>query len=233
MPFLDNADAVGQLDGLVHVVGDEYDSLFCFFLERMDLVLQLGPGHGIQSGEGLIHQNDGGVHRKGPGYSHALLLPAGQLRGVLVAVGVRVQIDHPEHLSHPLRDPLAGVAGDAHDQRNIFLHGQMGEEAAGLNDIAHQVGQLICFDAVHRRPIDEQLALLHIEQLVDALEKSGFSTAAGADENKKFTVLNGKIHVVQNGPIFVRHGHILKLNHKRVSRSLLCYGGIVTEFQLM
>ena len=53
----------------------------------------------------------------------------------------------------------------------------MGEEAAGLNDIAHQVGQLICFDAVHRRPIDEQLALLHIEQLVDALEKSGFSTA--------------------------------------------------------
>ena len=151
----------------------------------------------------------------------------------MVAVGVRVQIDHPEHLSHPLRDPLAGVAGDAHDQRNIFLHSQMGEEAAGLNDIAHQVGQLICFDAVHRRPIDEQLALLHIEQLVDALEKSGFSTAAGADENKKFTVLNGKIHVVQNGPIFVRHGHILKLDHKRASRSLLCYGGIVTEFQLM
>ena len=56
VPFLDNADAVGQLDGLVHVVGDEYDSLFCFFLERMNLVLQLGPGHGIQSGEGLIHQ---------------------------------------------------------------------------------------------------------------------------------------------------------------------------------
>ena len=115
-------------------------TVFFFFLERMDLVLQLGPGHGIQSGEGLIHQNDGGSTAKARATPHALLLPAGQLRGVLVAVGVRVQIDHSEHLSHPLRDPLAGVAGDAHDQRNIFLHGQMGEEAAGLNDIATRLG---------------------------------------------------------------------------------------------
>ena len=41
MPALDDTDAVGQLDGLIHVVGDKDDGFPCLLLQGVNLVLEL------------------------------------------------------------------------------------------------------------------------------------------------------------------------------------------------
>lgn len=48
MAVLQDADAVGQLDGLIHVVSDENNGLVEPELEPVHLVLELGAGHGVQ-----------------------------------------------------------------------------------------------------------------------------------------------------------------------------------------
>lgn len=88
-------------------------------------------------------------------------------------------------------DLLLGVLGHFHHQGDVLLHRQMGEQAPGLDHISHQVGQLVDLNLGHRSPVDLQGSLLNGQELVDALEQRGFPTAAGTNEHKKLTILNG------------------------------------------
>ena len=74
-----DADLVGDLDGLIHVVGDKYDGLVEGVLEAQQLILELGPGDGVQGAEGLVHEDDLRIGGEGPGHSDTLLLTAGEL----------------------------------------------------------------------------------------------------------------------------------------------------------
>ncbi|GEM_PF-5429278 len=44
----------------------------------LEIRIKLIPGHGIQCGEGLIHQENPGTQCKGPGYGYALFHSSGE-----------------------------------------------------------------------------------------------------------------------------------------------------------
>ena len=77
-------DDVRQLQRLAHVVADEDDGLVQLLLQVLHLILQGLASRGIESGEGLIHQHDGGEAARARKHADALLLAAGELGRILV-----------------------------------------------------------------------------------------------------------------------------------------------------
>src|SRR5690625_252846 len=94
--------AVPQHDRLVDAVGDEEDGLVPLAGDGEQVVLQLLTGQGVQRPEGLVHEDDAGVVGQHAGDLGALLHPAGQLVGPVLA-----EAGQP----HPLQ--LLGAAGGA------------------------------------------------------------------------------------------------------------------------
>ena len=82
--FRQHGEVVAEPQRLVDVVGDEHDRLAELLLEAKELVLQPGPGDGIDGAEGLVHQEDRRVGGQRPGHANPLALPAGELVGPAV-----------------------------------------------------------------------------------------------------------------------------------------------------
>ena len=76
---VEQGDAVGQLDGLVEVVGHEHDRLVDPGLEPEQLVLEAAADDRVDGAERLVHEEDRRVGGQGPGHAHPLLLAAGEL----------------------------------------------------------------------------------------------------------------------------------------------------------
>ena len=178
-------------------MSDENNGLVEPELEPVHLVLELGAGHGVQGGEGLIHEDDLRVGGKGAGYADALPLAAGELGGVLAAILVRLQVDQLQQLGDPVVDFFLGVPGHTHGQSDVVLHRHMGEQAALLDDIAHQAGKLGHLDPVDGGAIDENLAFVNGVELVERFQQGRFPASAGTDQDKKLVVLDGQTDVHQ------------------------------------
>ena len=61
-------------------MGDKDDGNSMPGANGLEVRIKLFPGHGIQCGEGLIHQENPGTQCKGPGYGTALFHPSGALK---------------------------------------------------------------------------------------------------------------------------------------------------------
>ena len=84
-------------------MGDAHDRLAQRPLDAEQLVLETLPGDRVDGTERLVHEYDGRVGREAPGHADPLLLAAGQLARVTVAVARRVEVDHVEQLVDPGR----------------------------------------------------------------------------------------------------------------------------------
>ena len=103
----DQNHPVGQGDGLGEVVGDIENGGAGALPHRQDIVLKALAGKGVQGGEGLVHHQDGGVHRQHPGDGGPLFHAAGELPGIVV-----LKACQPHFFpSGPGRSPGAGVWG--------------------------------------------------------------------------------------------------------------------------
>ena len=138
---VEQGDAVGQLDGLVEVVGDEDDRLVDPGLEPEQLVLQAAPDDGVDRPEGLVHEEDGRVGGQGPGHAHPLLLAAGELVRVAVEHG-RLEAHQVGQLPDPGRDAVLVPPEGAGDGADVAGHGVVGEEAHLLDHVADAPAQL-------------------------------------------------------------------------------------------
>jgi hypothetical protein len=78
---------------------------------------------GVQGRGRLVAQQDPGLGRERPGDRDALLLPAGELRGVLVAV-----VGHPHELEHLQRPLPAASALEPQRQRDVGERGRVREQ---------------------------------------------------------------------------------------------------------
>lgn len=72
---LEHGDVVTELDRFVDVVGDHDDRLAELALQAEELVLQLLTHHGVDGGEGFVHEHDRRVGRERTSDADALLLP--------------------------------------------------------------------------------------------------------------------------------------------------------------
>ncbi len=89
---------VRQIQSLRHVVGDEDKGLVQLLLEALHLLLQGAAGHGVQGGEGLIHQDNGRGGGQRTEDADALLLPTRHLRGIFMGILLIGQVDHIQQL---------------------------------------------------------------------------------------------------------------------------------------
>ena len=67
LPRLHQRDSIANANGLIEVMGDEDHRASLFGLQIQQQVLHVPADQGIEGGEGLIHQQDGGIERQGPG----------------------------------------------------------------------------------------------------------------------------------------------------------------------
>ena len=91
---------------------------------------------GVEGRQRLVEQQHRRLDRQRAGQGDALLLAAGQLAGV--AVGVLAEADQLEHLAGAtLRAVAAVLAAQLEPEGDVVEHGQVREQAVGLEDHPH------------------------------------------------------------------------------------------------
>ena len=80
-PVVDDHDLVGDLEGLLLVVGHEHRGHVHLVVQAAQPVAQLLADLGVEGAERLVEQQHRGLDRQRPGQRHALPLAAGELRG--------------------------------------------------------------------------------------------------------------------------------------------------------
>ena len=128
-PRAHHQDAVGEENGLVHVVGDEHHGLRRLREDDGNLALQLLPGDGVERAKRLIEQQHVGIKRERPGEADALLHAAGQF--VRIVADEALEPDEPHEALGALLDlrgrqlrhlqPEGDVAGDGQPGKQVEL----------------------------------------------------------------------------------------------------------------
>ena len=189
---------VGDAGGLLHVVGDEDDGVV--LLELVDEFLDARGGDGIEGGAGLVHEEDGGLDREGPGDAEALLLAAGEAQGILVEAVLDLV---PEGgIAERLLDDLVECllvadALEAEAVGDVVVNG-LGEGVGFLEDHADVAAQ---GDDVDLRAVDVDApdadlaaedagAVDRVVEPVEGAQEGGLATAGGADEGGNVAFLD-------------------------------------------
>ncbi len=185
---------VRQRQGFFLVVRDVDGGNTQLLLDAADLLAQLHPDLGIQRRERLIQQQHARPDGQRPRQRHTLLLPAGKLVGV--AVAILIQVDQAEHLADALLD--LGLGGLAHLQpkTDVLPHRQVGEQGIRLEHHAHValVGRLVGnIFLVQRYP-----ALRGQLKTGDHAQRGSFATARRAQEGNKFAFFHVQVEVFDN-----------------------------------
>ena len=123
-------------------MGDEHDRLRDLALDAEELVLQPGPGDGVDRAERLVHQQHRRVGGERAGDADALALPAGELRGVAAAVRARVEADQLEQLVDARLGRVAAPAEQVGDGRDVRADRLVREQPDLLDHVAHAPAQL-------------------------------------------------------------------------------------------
>src|ERR671915_2326942 len=168
-------DLVGDVDGLLDRMGHEDHGLALIAEQPQQVVLELAADLLVDRREGLVHQQDVGVHPEGPREADALPHPAGEL------VGVGVLEARQPHLVYirprGLLALLAGQPAQLQAEGDVAQHRRPRHERQILE---------------HERPVrpgprdgdavDLDPARRRVDQSGDDLQRRGLSAPARADD---------------------------------------------------
>ena len=169
-------DPVGQLEGLVDVVGDQQHRGGLGLVDVQEQVLHLHPGQGVQRAERLVEQQDAGVAGQGPGQRGALGHAAGDLAGPVL--GEAVQAHELQQLGH-LGLAFLGAAARGQADGDV-----------GLQRVPRQQPRFLeregaaGIDAVDRRAVDEDGAGAGGVQARCCAQERGLAAAARAQDGE-------------------------------------------------
>ena len=187
---------VGQIQSLRHVVGDEDEGLVQLLLEALHLLLQGAAGHGVQGGEGLVHEDDRGRGGQGAENADALLLSAGHLAGIFMGVLLIGEVDHFQQLPGDAVTLLLAVFQQGGYHADILSHRHVGEQADLLDHIADVAAQLHLVLGGDVLLVQIDLSRVGLDQTVYHLQCGGLTAAGGADEHGELPLLNFKAQIV-------------------------------------
>ncbi len=132
-PGVEHADAVGERERLVLVVGDEDRRRARRPEDALHLVAHLGAEIGVEVRERLVEQEERGRRSQRAGEGDALLLTSGELVGI--ATPEAREPDHLESGRHALAPGAAAQLGET--EGHVVGHGQVGKERVVLEHDAH------------------------------------------------------------------------------------------------
>ena len=134
-------DAGGEQERFAKIVGDKDDGFAEAAGQGAEFALKLGACDGVESAEGLVHQENRRVGGEGASDADALTLAAGELVRSAIAVFCRFETDQGKELI----DASGGARGipffERRDERNVLGDREMGEKACVLNYIPDAAAQ--------------------------------------------------------------------------------------------
>ena len=137
-PLVEHHQPVGEGEGVDGVVGDDHGgSRRSRPGAALEVATDLGPGGGVEGGEGLVEQEDLGLGGQGPGQGHPLGLAAGELaaggRPACAPRPTRVQPGDGGGIGLGAR-PAPGPGPEGH----VVAGPQVGEQAQVLEHHPHR-----------------------------------------------------------------------------------------------
>ena len=208
-------DAVGDGEGFGDIVGDHDGAGFHRLGDLADEFGDDGEGDGVQSGEGLVVQDEVGVQGDGAREGDAPCHSAGEFGGM--QQGGAAQPDGLEFEQGEVADGGEGEAGVlAHGEGDIVQGGEVGEQAVELEHHSDFAAEAVEFQAGHIGEVvseDADFVGFGGEELpADVAQEGGFSAAAAAHDGDDFAVSGAKGHIPQDGTDAVREGKVFDFN---------------------
>ena len=201
-PRCEHAHAVGEGEGLLLVVGDEHRGGPGVAQDGLDVVPHLRAEVGVEVGERLVEEQQGGRGRQRPRHRHPLLLAAGQL--VRVAAAEPGQPHQVEHVADPRppRRPVQAVQAEA----DIVVHGEVGEERVVLEHDADaaRLGRHEAPGARHHLAAEAHRAGVGGLEAGDEPEGGGLPAAGGAEQGDDLALLDREGQAVHRGRLVRR-----------------------------
>src|SRR5690606_25782269 len=182
-------DAVGELEGLVDIVGDEHDGLLMVLADLEQEVLHAQPGERIERGEGLIEEEHIRLCSQATREPHALGHAAGEL--VRPGIGALAQPD----LGEESRDAVglrALALATARTERDVAGNGSPGQQPWLLEDD----GTALVRDG-NAATADGDLSADGLLQTGDQAQDGGLATAARAENRNELAAIDSKVDVGQ------------------------------------
>ena len=195
-------DAVGEVLHHRQVVGDEQDGQIHLLLEAVEQVDHLGLDGHVQRADGLVGNDEGGVHHQRPGDAHPLALSAGKLMGIAGGV-IPGQAHLVQDVVHPVKLLLfVGHAVDLQPLGNDLLDGHPGVQGGNgiLEDHLHIPRQvplvLLAHPAGNAPAVEVDLAAGGVVQADDGAARGGLAAAAFAHQAEGLPPVHLEGHVV-------------------------------------
>ena len=198
-PLAQHRHLVGQRQGLVLVVGHQHGGGPGPAQDVAHLGPEAGSQRRVQGREGLVQQDQGRLHRQGPGQRHPLLLATGEL--IRVATIEAAQSDHLEQLGHP--GLLAAPVGQS--EGHVGGHRQVGEQGALLGDVPQSapLGRLAAATVVHDRVADADSTLVDAVEAGHQPQQRGLAAARRPQDGGDRLGLDGQVHPAEHGLVGV------------------------------
>jgi len=204
---------VGDLEGLLLVVGDEDAGHVQLVVEPAEPAAQLLAHPGVQGAEGLVEEQHLGPGGERPGQGHALPLAAGEL--VRVAPGQPLELHQREQLLHPRLHLGPGALADPERKGDVVPHGHVAEEGVVLEHQPHvPVAGAPAVDG--RAAVADLAGVRGLEAREDAQER-GLAAAGGAEERGQLALGQGQAHVLEHGVLPEALAHVGDLDGHGVS----------------
>ena len=204
---------VADRPGEGHLVRHDHHRLSALG-EVADDRLHLPHHRGIEGARRLVKQNHVRVHGQRAGDGDTLLLPAGELIGILQLTAGK---------PHPSQERHAGVIRlllrffeDVHRREHqIFDDRQVPEQVERLEHHPHPpTGQRqIVFRSGNVDAVEQNLPFRRTIQHVDTADQRRFSGAGRADDRDHVAVVYDRVHVRERRGVFVFLFEMYKLDH--------------------
>ncbi|EFF45487.1 hypothetical protein XAUB_04150 [Xanthomonas citri pv. aurantifolii str. ICPB 11122] len=212
-------DAVADTADHIHLMGDQHDGQAQLAVDLRQQLQHRGGGLRVQRAGGLVAQQDlrpGGQRTRD---AHPLLLPARELRRILV--GVLLQSDPGQQFGHARIDLGTRCAGQFQREGDIAGHGARGQQVEVLEnhaDAATQGAQALAVQRGNVLLADQQAAAAGLFQPVDQPDQGGFPRAGMADDAEYFAGADPQIERMQRHDLATVDGiglvQALKLDHR-------------------
>jgi hypothetical protein len=189
-PAVHQGNSVAHLHSLEHIMGDENDSLSDPRLEINELVLKLLSGDGVQSAEGLIHEDNRGIGGKGSGHTNPLLLPPTQPGRKTDSELLWLQTHHVQHLVYTLGNSIRGPLEKPGNDSDVLLHSHVGKKTDVLDRITNPAPQLNGILSADVVPVNQDAPGTRLDQPVDHLQGRSLPATAGPQQDQRLAFPN-------------------------------------------
>ena len=181
-----------------HLVGDDHHGDAQLAVDVLNQLQDLPGGFGVQGAGGLVAQQHLGIGGQSPGDGNALLLTAGELRGI--GLGLVRQPHQLQQLPGLGLGLLPAHPGQLHGEADVLQTGALHQQVEPLEDhgdLPPGRPQLGRGHGVQLLAVDDDPALRGPLQHIDAADQRALACAAHADDAIDIPVGDGQGHVLQ------------------------------------